>query len=186
MLCYKPLKVYLSDNFVCEPVLLKTPYRKDLGKAKLDPSAKIASVDCTQNRDICRVMGIRGFPTLLMLDGTNKKMIQHRGPRDLNALVGFAQAADPREDIPDEVFSKKSTTGSPNEGQAPLAKQVEDTFSQVKQIAAGVQSDVFVAAKASQKGVLAVGVVAALAGLLFGIILGRSTAPSTTVKVKGT
>ena len=49
---------------------------------------KVAEVDCTVETDLCKVFGIRGYPTLNLLDG--ETMYAYRSERSAEALLTFA------------------------------------------------------------------------------------------------
>ena len=55
-----------------------------------EPGMHVAKVDCTAETDLCKVFGIRGFPTLRMIDGA--QMYDYRGARSVDALSAFAKA----------------------------------------------------------------------------------------------
>ena len=47
----------------------------------------VAKVDCTQNRDLCKENGIRGYPTLkLFKNGNIDNAEKYRGGRDFDTL----------------------------------------------------------------------------------------------------
>eukprot|EP01102_Stenamoeba_stenopodia_P008385 TRINITY_DN2408_c0_g4_i1.p1 TRINITY_DN2408_c0_g4~~TRINITY_DN2408_c0_g4_i1.p1 ORF type:complete len:254 (-),score=62.49 TRINITY_DN2408_c0_g4_i1:123-836(-) len=65
-----------------------------LGEVLASSSARVGKVDCTIEKAICKRYGIRGFPTLIMLDPANGKMYPYNSGRSLNDLVSFAQYED--------------------------------------------------------------------------------------------
>jgi len=51
-------------------------------------SCTIVSIDCDRDKDVCKRYNVRGYPTLmLMMDG--KRLVDYRGPRDLDHLRDF-------------------------------------------------------------------------------------------------
>jgi thioredoxin-like negative regulator of GroEL len=50
-------------------------------------TAKVASIDCTENKEACSKNGIRGYPTLLyFIDGQPQK---YAGQRTQEAIIDF-------------------------------------------------------------------------------------------------
>merc|ERR1711944_373534 len=50
---------------------------------------KVAKVDCTQSKDLCRLHGVRSYPTLKFFNNGTETS-RYRGHRDLNSLAYFA------------------------------------------------------------------------------------------------
>jgi len=70
------------------------PTWDQLGNTLASSSTKVAKVDCTIEKAVCKRFGIRGFPTLIMIDPVNEKMYSYNGGRGLNDLVSFARYED--------------------------------------------------------------------------------------------
>lgn len=50
---------------------------------------RIAKVDCTEEEQLCRSLGIPAYPTLILFSKGIQKQ-EYKGPRDLNSLYNFA------------------------------------------------------------------------------------------------
>lgn len=59
---------------------------QDIGSA-----VRVASFDCTADKAVCVRVGVRGYPTLVFLDGDVQ--LTYRGPRTQEAIVAFAARA---------------------------------------------------------------------------------------------
>lgn len=92
-----------------------------------DTTVKIAKLDCTEYRPICKEFDVKGYPTLLWLEN-GKKVDKYSGPRsldDLKAYVVQRSSADGG-DKPEEKAAEVKEDG---EGAAVLQLSL-DSFSQ--------------------------------------------------------
>ena len=51
----------------------------------------IAKVDCTQNKDVCKRFGVKGYPTLKLL--ANRQVYDYKGGRTLDKLLDFLRSS---------------------------------------------------------------------------------------------
>ena len=53
----------------------------------LEDSVQVGKVDCTAHSDTCSRFDVKGYPTLIFLEGDS--WYRYRGPRDITALAAF-------------------------------------------------------------------------------------------------
>lgn len=56
------------------------------------PSIKLAQVDCTEEEDLCMEHGIRGYPTLKVIRGSENSPDDYDGPRDASGIFDYMVA----------------------------------------------------------------------------------------------
>jgi len=116
-------------------------------------------------------------------------MQAYRGARDIPSFKEFINTAAFPDELPKVVQEALSKPiAAPKEG-FEIPPAVQDAVNTAKQVAAGIQSDVFAAINANKNGAYALAATAAAAGLLIGLIVGRltaRTAASGADKVKRT
>ncbi|PRW61379.1 thioredoxin domain-containing 5 [Chlorella sorokiniana] len=86
-------KVYLVKFFApwCGHCKRLAPTWDQLGDAFKDSDrVVIASVDCTEQKEVCTQAEIRGYPTLKVYHG-GKAVDSYRGGRDLESLKAYVQ-----------------------------------------------------------------------------------------------
>jgi thioredoxin domain-containing protein 5 len=68
-----------------------SPIWSDLASAlEHDETVSIAKLDCTEHRPICKDFDVKGYPTLLWLEG-GKKIDKYSGPRTVEDLKDYVE-----------------------------------------------------------------------------------------------
>ena len=63
--------------------------------ARAPGDVRVARVDCTRHKQLCRRMGVRGYPTLLLHPanaGRGDKPVPYTGKRTVQDMVAFARS----------------------------------------------------------------------------------------------
>ncbi|KAG1677671.1 Thioredoxin domain-containing protein 5 [Nymphon striatum] len=76
---------------------------------KYDPTMHISKVDCTENRNVCKEMEVKGYPTLIWISN-GKKVEKYAGGRS-------------HEDLKEYVSKMLSTAGEATDDKAPEVKE---------------------------------------------------------------
>ncbi|KAK2560052.1 Thioredoxin domain-containing protein 5 [Acropora cervicornis] len=81
----------ISVGTTCRHCQELAPVWDQLANKCADSSSgpRIAKVDCTEEEQLCRSLGIPAYPTLILFSKGIQKQ-EYKGPRDLNSLYNFA------------------------------------------------------------------------------------------------
>lgn len=54
-----------------------------------NPEIKLAQIDCDDEKELCQLQGIRGYPTLKVIRGSSNTPIDYAGPRNAEGIVDY-------------------------------------------------------------------------------------------------
>lgn len=54
-----------------------------------NPEIKLAQIDCTEERDLCSQMEIKGYPTLKVFKGNSDSVLDYRGQRNADSIANY-------------------------------------------------------------------------------------------------